>query len=53
MNVDAKKEALEFERLINNKFPDLKIEHCSIGPVIGTHVGPGAIGLAFTPYLPK
>lgn len=49
MNVDAKNEADNFATLINERFPNLKLNHSEIGPVIGAHVGPGAIGIAFTP----
>ena len=49
MNIDAKAEAEQFAESITERFPTLEVEHCDIGPVIGAHVGPGAIGVAYTP----
>jgi len=34
-------------QLINNDIPGLQLERISLGPVIGAHVGPGTLGLAY------
>jgi DegV family protein with EDD domain len=49
MNVDAMNEAKRFAELIKQRCPKLTFEHSDIGQVIRSHVGPGAIGIAFTP----
>lgn len=39
-----------FDRLFNKikeKFPDLNIKTGEVGPVVGVHVGPGSIGIAY------
>jgi len=42
------KEAAELLiKTINNKYPDLKIRLTAMGPLVGSHVGPGTLGLFF------
>ena len=43
-HINAKSPADELERLIKDRI-DAPVATCSIGPVIGLHVGPGAIGI--------
>lgn len=45
-HIDCEKDALELAKIINEK-SNKKIEIVDIGPVIGVHVGPGAIGIAY------
>lgn len=46
---DADKDAAFLVDLIRKEkeFSDLNFLHCTIGPVIGSHVGPGMVALAF------
>jgi DegV family protein with EDD domain len=34
-------------QLINSYIPNLQLERISVGPVVGAHVGPGTLGLAY------
>jgi len=45
-HIHAYDEALELAKTLEEKLK-IKIGICSIGPVIGTHVGPGAIAIAY------
>lgn len=45
-HIQAYDEALELVKILEEKLK-IKIEICSIGPVIGTHVGPGTIAIAY------
>lgn len=45
-HIQAYDEALELTKILEEKLK-IKIEICSIGPVIGTHVGPGSIAIAY------
>lgn len=45
-HINCEKEAKKFAKLIEDKIEKV-IHISSIGPVIGTHVGPGAIGIAY------
>lgn len=45
-HINCLKEALELAKLIEEKL-SVTIEVMDIGPVIGLHVGPGAIGIAY------
>lgn len=45
-HIHAYDEALELRRELEEKL-SVKIGICSIGPVIGTHVGPGTIAIAY------
>ncbi|WP_028307217.1 DegV family protein [Desulfitibacter alkalitolerans] len=39
----------ELEMLLKEKWPEVEYETSSCGPVIGSHVGPGGLGLTFRP----
>ena len=45
-HIDAYDEAIELKNLLEKRFKT-KIGICSIGPVVGTHVGPGTIAIAY------
>jgi DegV family protein with EDD domain len=47
MNANCPEDALHIETVIRQSRPDLKIIQVDVGPVIGTHCGPGSIGLCF------
>ncbi|KUO52161.1 MAG: hypothetical protein APF76_03750 [Desulfitibacter sp. BRH_c19] len=40
---------IKLEELLKEKWPELEFNTYSCGPVIGSHVGPGGLGLAFRP----
>ncbi|HHT50737.1 MAG TPA: DegV family protein [Eubacteriaceae bacterium] len=41
-------EALEIKATLEKKFPKAKLEITDLGPVIGAHLGPKAVGVCFT-----
>lgn len=43
--------ANEFKAQLQEKFPDCEFEMTTFGPVIGTHLGEGAIGVLFGPKI--
>ena len=45
-HIHAYDEALELAKELEEKLK-IKVGICSIGPVIGTHVGPGAIAIVY------
>ena len=45
--VSNQKDAETVGGMLNERFPNLKLEICMVGPVIGGHVGPGVVGLVF------
>ena len=45
-HIDAEEEANEWKKSLESQFP-FPIEVTAIGPVIGMHVGPGAIGVCY------
>lgn len=47
ITVDCLTEAKELGAAIGEKYPDLQFEYADVGPVIGSHVGPGTLGVAF------
>lgn len=47
VHADNEGEAQSFVTNIKNKFGDLDVELQPVGPVIGSHCGPGMIGLVF------
>ena len=47
LQADCKEEAETFVQSIKAAFGDLDIEIQPVGPVIGSHCGPGTIGLVF------
>ncbi|MCL2627184.1 MAG: DegV family protein [Oscillospiraceae bacterium] len=51
-HISAKEEAEKTKEIIAEKYPDVPVHICSIGPVIGTHVGPGTIGIAYCTQKP-
>ena len=46
-HISAKEEAEKTKIVIAEKYPDVSVNICNIGPVIGTHVGPGTIGISY------
>lgn len=46
-SADAEEDADRLEALVRESFPDAEIVRTSIGPVIGSHVGPGMVAVAF------
>ncbi len=44
-HVINEKEAIDFKNAILSKFPDLEVSIEELGPVVGSHVGPGGIGI--------
>lgn len=46
-HISAKERATQVKELLTNKYPNIPIYMCDIGPVIGLHVGPGTIGIAY------
>lgn len=50
IHVGAPSEAAIMAKELNEKFPGQEIRIFEAGPVIATHVGPGALGLAFHPW---
>ena len=46
-NADCPKDAQHLADLVTDVNPDALIIQCSIGPVIGSHVGPGMIAIVF------
>jgi DegV family protein with EDD domain len=47
VDVDCKMEADEIGRLVQERFHPQRLYRSEVSPVVGTHVGPGTIGLAF------
>lgn len=46
--IDALDEAHEVKELLESRFPHALIDICELGPVVGAHLGPKALGLLFT-----
>lgn len=46
-SADAEADADRLEALVRAEYPDARIVRTSIGPVIGSHVGPGMVAIAF------
>jgi fatty acid-binding protein DegV len=44
---DAKEEAQQIEQRIIARYKPVELLRSEITPVIGTHIGPGALGMAF------
>jgi len=49
MDVDASEEADKLSDLIQVRFNPLRLERAGVSPVVGTHVGPGTVGISFFP----
>ena len=47
-HIDALDKAEEMQKYLNTQYPEIPVNICTIGPVIGLHVGPGTVGLAYT-----
>lgn len=46
-DADAPEDARRLEEMLRKTAPDLEVMHLPIGPVIGSHVGPGMVSLSF------
>jgi len=46
-HISAVEKAIETKEWLMSKYPKIPISICSIGPVIGLHVGPGTIGVVY------
>jgi fatty acid-binding protein DegV len=47
--VDCLDEAIQLKEEVVNQFDPSLVHISDVSPVVGTHVGPGALGLAFYP----
>ncbi len=47
VHADAPANAAEVEDQLHARYPDLAIDRGELGPVVGTHGGPGVIGVGF------
>ncbi len=47
VDIDSPEEGDSFARMVSERFSPIRIFRSGVSPVVGTHVGPGAIGLAF------
>jgi len=47
MHADAPANAALVEDQLHGRFPDLSVDRGELGPVVGTHGGPGVIGVGF------
>jgi fatty acid-binding protein DegV len=47
LHVAAPEEAVQFAEQLQERFHPAEIIHSECGPVIGTHAGPGTVGVAF------
>lgn len=52
-HVNADSESRALAERVRSLYPEYTPEICPVGPVIGTHIGPGAIGLCFYPLTPQ
>lgn len=48
IHANAEKKALEWKEKLKETYPDVRFEISYFGPVIGTHLGKGALGMAWT-----
>ena len=44
----SKEEALVFKGKMESKFPEVRFNFSFLGPVVGVHIGEGAIGMSWT-----
>jgi DegV family protein with EDD domain len=51
VHVDCLDEANQLKEVVINRFNPTEVHISDVSPVVGTHVGPGALGLAFYPRL--
>lgn len=49
MDVDAGPEADQFAEMVQARFNPDRLGRAGVSPVVGTHVGPGTIGISFYP----
>ncbi len=49
VDIDNPEDGEAVERMTNERFGPAIIHRAEVSPVVGTHVGPGAIGIAFYP----
>lgn len=47
VEINTPEEAEEVELQVRSRFGTSRVYHTEVSPVVGTHVGPGAVGLAF------
>ncbi|MCL1802382.1 MAG: DegV family protein [Eubacteriaceae bacterium] len=52
-HINAQEKALEAKSQLESLYQGIPINMCSIGPVIGLHVGPGTIGVVYCTDKPK
>lgn len=45
IDADAATNAAEVEKQLRERYPDLTVERGELGPVVGTHGGPGVVGV--------
>ena len=49
MDVDAGAEADQVVELLRDRFNPIQLGRAGVSPVVGTHVGPGTVGISFYP----
>ena len=49
VHVDCREEGKELVDMVQSRFSPARIYLSDVSPVVGTHVGPGGLGLAFYP----
>jgi DegV family protein with EDD domain len=47
VHADSPAKAAEVEDQLHTRYPDLSVDRGELGPVVGTHGGPGVIGVGF------
>ena len=47
VHADRQEQADQLQQLVTQKFPEASVYQSAIGPVIGSHTGPGLLGLVF------
>jgi DegV family protein with EDD domain len=45
IHADSAANAAQVERQLRERYPDLSVDHGELGPVVGTHGGPGVVGV--------
>jgi DegV family protein with EDD domain len=53
VEVGAKDLGEDLIKRVHSHYPEFKAELCSVGPVIGAHIGPGTVGLGYYPMTPQ
>ena len=48
LHANAKEEAQALLQNVQNRLDVVEVLHSEVSPVIGTHVGPGTVGLAYS-----